>query len=68
MNAICAGFKDAPRMCKRLLENKDIEHNLAIGIIYIDDGYKIHHVIGIFMIFLVSLFLFLCCYRRHAKR
>ena len=68
MNAICAGFGEAPKMCKRLLDSKDIEHDFGEGIIYFDDGYKAHHVIGICVFFTVSLLIFLCCYRRHAKR
>jgi len=68
MNAICAGFKDAPRQCKRLLETEDIEHNLGVGVIYFDDGYRMHHVLGVCMMFMFSLTIFLCCYRRYAKR
>ena len=39
MNAICAGFKNAPRPCKRLLDTDDIEHDIGVGVIYFDDGY-----------------------------
>lgn len=67
-NAICAGFKEAPRQCKRTLETKDIEHNLGVGVIYIDDGYRMHHLLGICLVFLIVLSVSLCCYRRHAKR
>ena len=68
MNAICAGFKNPPRPCKRLLETKDIEHDIGIGVIYFDDGYRMHHVFGLCLMFIFVLSIFLCCYRRHAKR
>ncbi len=55
-------------MCKRLLNNPDIEHDIGLGIVYFDDGYKVHHVIMMCLIFMVGLGIFLCCYRRHAKR
>lgn len=68
MNAICAGFKDAPRMCKRILQIADIEHNIGEGVIYYNDGYRVHHVLLVCAAFLVFLCIFLCCYRRYAKR
>jgi|DEB0MinimDraft_12_1074336.scaffolds.fasta_scaffold17197_2 hypothetical protein len=68
MNAICAGFADPPKMCKRILNDADIENDLAVGVIYFNDGYKMKHVVGICAFFTFSLLLFLCCYRRHAKR
>ena len=39
MNAICAGFKEPPKMCKRMLEDQDIENNLGEGVIYFNEGY-----------------------------
>lgn len=30
MNAICAGFHDPPKVCKRLLHTKDIEHKIGL--------------------------------------
>jgi len=30
MNAICASFKDPPRMCRKLLAMDDIEHHLNL--------------------------------------
>lgn len=68
MNAICAGFADPPKMCKRILSDEDIEDDLVVGVIYFDDGYQMKHVIGICVFFTITLLLFLCCYRRHAKR
>jgi hypothetical protein len=68
MNAICAGFAEPPKMCKRILSDEDIESDLAVGIYYFDDGYSMKHVIGICAFFTLSLLVFLCCYRRHAKR
>lgn len=68
MNAICAGFANPPKMCKRLLDEDDIQHNLGEGVIYFEEGYAPEHVIGIAMIYLLVVLLFLCCYRRNAKR
>jgi heme A synthase len=68
MNAICAGFKDAPKMCKRLLNDENIENDLGLGIIYFNDGYRFHHVMYMAIFFILALFIFLCCYRRQAKR
>ena len=67
MNAICAGFQDAPKMCKRILK-KDLEFDYGLGTIYFDDGYRPRHIVGIFLIFTMGLLITLCCYRRHAKR
>jgi hypothetical protein len=68
MNAICAGFEKAPKMCKRLLHAKDIEHNMRLGVIEFEEGYRPHHILGIFAICFSILFCVLCLYRRHAKR
>lgn len=68
MNAICAGFEDPPKMCKRLLHAKNIEHKIGLKWIEFDVGYRVHHVLGIFALFMIMLFVALCCYRRHAKR
>ena len=68
MNAICAGFLDPPRMCRRLLKTKDIEKKIGLDWIKYDVGYRMHHVIGIFAFAIIFLFVALCCYRRHAKR
>jgi hypothetical protein len=68
MNAICAGFRDPPKMCKRLLNDDNIEHNLGEGVIYFEEGYSPEHVIGMALIYLTGVLLFLCCYRRNAKR
>jgi hypothetical protein len=68
MNAICAGFKDPPKMCKRLLSDPDIMNNLGEGIIYFNDGYTIWQVCGLVAAYILAVVLFLCCYRRSAKR
>ena len=68
MNAICSGFKETPKMCRKLLNSNDISRNIGIGVIYIDDGYKMHHVVGVCLLLTLSLFLYLYCYRRSAKR
>ena len=68
MNALCAGFNDAPNMCKRLLHARDIEHNIGLGVIHFNDGYKLRHVFGVFTLCLFVLMIVLCLYRRHAKR
>jgi hypothetical protein len=66
MNAICAGFYDPPKMCKRILTSENIETDL--GLVNFDEGYKIHHVVRICAAFMIGLIVFLCFYRRHAKR
>lgn len=68
MNAICAGFQEIPSMCKRLINTKDIEHSLGVGTIYFNDGYQMKHLVVICVTFTLGLILFLCFYRRHAKR
>ena len=68
MNAICAGFRDAPKMCKRILNDENIESDLGVGIIYIHDGYRMHHLVLICVASFLFLLVFLCCYRRQAKR
>ena len=68
MNAICAGFHDAPKMCRKLLSDEDLADDLETGIIYYDDGFKHHHMIGVGLLACFITFIFLCFYRRHAKR
>ena len=68
MNGICAGFKDPPKMCKRLLNNEDIEHSLGVGTIYFNDGYHIRSVVGLCLMFMIILIVYLMFYRRQAKR
>lgn len=68
MNAICAGFLEPPRMCKRLLHAANIEHDVGLGVIYYHDGYRIHHVLSVFVLCLLVLAIVLCLYRRHARR
>jgi hypothetical protein len=68
MNAICAGFLDVPKMCKRLLKSKNIEQDIGLGIVVFRDGYEPRHVLGIALLYFFGVVLFLCCYRRHARR
>ena len=68
MNAICAGFLNPPKMCKKLLRDENIEHDLQIGVIYFDDGYHMRHIVGLCVVFTLALVCFLCFYRRYAKR
>jgi hypothetical protein len=68
MNAICAGFREPPKMCKRLLNDMNIEEDIGLGIVYYDDGYQVHHIVAICLFFTFSLIVFLCMYRRHARR
>lgn len=51
-----------------MLQTYDVGHNVEAGIVYYDDGYRFHHVVGIFVAFTVMLTVTLCCYRRYAKR
>jgi hypothetical protein len=32
LNALCAGFKDAPKICQPILEDDDLEDDLETGI------------------------------------
>ena len=68
MNAICAGFLKAPHFCKKLLKNKDILDDIGAGVIYFDDGYRIKHLVWIFLVFVIVLCVYMCLYRRKAKR
>ena len=68
MNAICAGFHDPPAMCQKLLSDEDLENDLEAGIIYYNDGYQHHHMIGVGVLACFITFIFLCFYRRAAKR
>lgn len=68
MNAICAGFADPPKMCKRLLEDANIENDIGEGVLYFDNGYKAHHVVGLAFLYIVVIIFGLLCYRRYAKR
>lgn len=68
MNAICAGFKEPPDRCVTILEDDDLENDLEGGIIYIDDGFRIYHLVIIFFVAILILLISLYCYRRYAKR
>lgn len=67
-NAICAAFVDPPRFCRKLLAADDIEHNLRLGQITLATGWHPKHVAMVCLAMVVGLFVFLYCYRRHAKR
>lgn len=68
MNALCAGFSAPPGMCQKLLSDEDIENDLETGIVYYNDGYQHHHMVGVGLIACIVTFIFLCFYRRSAKR
>lgn len=69
MNALCAGFKDTPKICKPILEDDDLEDDLETGIYNIDDGgYSAAAVFFICVVAIVALIMSLYCYRRYAKR
>lgn len=68
MNAICAGFKDPPRMCQRLLDDDDLEDDLEVGIIYYDDGFHHWHLIALGLLTTCCVIVGLCFWRRHARR
>lgn len=69
MNAICAGFQDAPKICQPLLNDNDLEDDLDTGI-YVEyqDGYSVWHIFAICLFAVFVLVIILCMYRRHAKR
>lgn len=68
MNALCASFNTPPKICRKLLAADDIEHNVVIGMVKLNGGYRTHHVVGICLVFTLGLMVVLYCYRRHAKR
>lgn len=68
MNAVCAGFSEPPRVCKKILTSRDIEKNLNVGVVWYDDGYSTNTLVYILIAGVVGLCLTLCCYRRYAKR
>merc|ERR1719197_691093 len=69
MNAICAGFKDVPQICKPILEDPDPQDDYEVGVYNISDhGYGIGHILLICFIAILVLLMVLYCYRRHAKR
>jgi len=68
MNAICAGFRETPRVCKKILTSKDIETNLNVGVVWYDDGFSQHTLVYILISGIIGLCFTLCCYRRYAKR
>jgi hypothetical protein len=69
MNAICAGFKDVPQICKPILEDPDLQDDYEVGVYNISDhGYGIGHILLICFIAILVLLMVLYCYRRHAKR
>jgi hypothetical protein len=68
MNAICAGFKETPKICRSLLSDFMLEDDLEVGIIYIDDGFKHWHMISLFFISLFFVCIGLCLWRRQQKR
>jgi len=67
MNAICAGFREAPRLCHQVLDNNDINNP---DVMFIER----HHGIPKFMVasictgVMLCIAIILCLYRRHAKR
>lgn len=67
MNAICAGFADAPAMCKRVLEDNNAEDGILI-FDFDDDFVPVHHVVGVIIFTMMTVVCVLCMYRRHAKR
>lgn len=69
MNAICAGFKDSPDICKPILEDPDLKDDYEVGVYNINDhGYGMGHILMICLIAVLILVVVLYCYRRHAKR
>jgi hypothetical protein len=67
-NAICSGFQDPPIVCQAIQATVDLSSDLEVGVLYIDDGYKVQHLVGMGLVSTLVLFVILCCYRRAAKR
>lgn len=69
MNAICAGFRDTPNICKPILEDPDLQDDFETGVFDISDhGYGFGQVLVICLFAILILIMVLYCYRRHAKR
>ena len=68
MNAICAGFRNPPKICNTILSDYMLEDDLEVGIIYFDDGFRHWHMIAMLFgsLFIVSIGL--CFWRRQHKR
>lgn len=67
MNAICAGFAEAPKMCKRVLETNDLE-DAELIFDFDEEMVPMHHVFGVILFTFMTVTCVLCLYRRHAKR
>ena len=67
MNGICAGFKDPPKLCKRMLESPINDPSILF---YPDEEivYEAHHVFAVCLLIMLTVMIVLCLYRRHAKR
>ena len=68
MNAICAGFKDPPKMCQKILDDDDLEDDLEVGIIYYDDGFHHWHLLVLMFVTTCCVVIGLCFWRRHTRR
>ena len=65
MNAICAGFLKAPRMCKYTLETQNFNSE---EVIFMQPRYSYAKVFLMCTLIMVVVSIILCLYRRHAKR
>ena len=65
-NAICSGFKDTPKYCKKYIEHDLNQEEL---IFMEEDGYHDKGTVALICsLIMLSVLLILCCYRRYAKR
>jgi hypothetical protein len=65
-NAICAGFKDTPRFCRKFLETNDVNDPNLILMMHKKHSYG--RVLGICTGLMTFILMMLYCYRRSAKR
>lgn len=66
MNGICAGFKEPPSLCNKLLKDNDF-HDAQVIFLKEDEV----PIIAVFLVctgIMVTVLVILCCYRRHARR
>lgn len=65
-NAICAGFAEAPaNPCYKILHDQNLQD---VDVMFAEDEYSYSYVFFICFSIMMTVFIILCIYRRHAKR
>jgi len=68
MNAICAGFADTPKMCRRALGSQNSEDASIIFDFDTEELVPVHHITAVIVFTMMTVTCVLCMYRRQAKR